>query len=97
MSDYPMRPRCEIQRAHDLLLSIALDDKLRRALFEPGALQIVTANLDALCWVLHHDHNRTLSLNLKLLEVKLAALGVELVDLGEMQYPDLTKPGVETE
>jgi hypothetical protein len=93
LSDYdfpPVRPRVEIQRAHDLLTAIALDERLRRDLFEPGRLQVVKASLDSLCWVLHHDHNRTLAITLASLEVKLNALGIQLV---EREYPDLTTGG----
>ena len=100
MNDYefpPVRPRVEIQRAHDLLTAIALDERLRRDLFEPGRLQIVKASLDALCWVLHHDHNQTLALTLEALEVKLNALDYQLVELGQGEYPNLTTREVKGE
>jgi hypothetical protein len=86
----PMRDRDEIQRAHDIMTAVALDEQVRRRVFEPGRLQVVKANLDALCWVLRHDHNRTLAVNLILLETKLKVMGIEIARLDEMQYPDLT-------
>jgi hypothetical protein len=78
----PVRPRAEIQRAHDLLTAVALDEQLRRDLLEPGQLQVITANLNALCWCLHHDHNERLAVTLASLEAKLNALDIQLVERG---------------
>jgi hypothetical protein len=87
MSEYPMRERDEIQRAHDMLTAVALDDELRQRLIEPGRLVLVKASLDTLCWVLRHDHNHTFAMNLELLEMKLKLMGIEIKRFDTMQFP----------
>ena len=62
-----MRTRAEIERAHDLLASILLDDELR-ATMDPRDVDLKIAAADVLCWVLRHNHNGTFKENLRRLE-----------------------------
>jgi hypothetical protein len=50
-----MRSELEIQRAHDLLIGIALGDAQVPLTLEMRL--ILHASADALCWALEHDHN----------------------------------------
>lgn len=71
-----MRDREEIQRAHDLLVGIILGDAPMPLSDEER--KIVSANVDVLCWVLEHDHNRTFATNLELAQEQTRAAGWEL-------------------
>jgi hypothetical protein len=68
----------EIQRAHDTLGQLVLEPFLFRSVFGNDEHQIVVANLDVLCWVLHHDHNRTFADNLEMVKERLTKLGYVL-------------------
>jgi hypothetical protein len=71
-----MKAEVEIQRAHDLITSVLLDDTLRQQLGEEGSpLEFVA---DALCWVLEHEHNPTVANNLARLEQWLLSQGFQL-------------------
>lgn len=72
------RSRDEIQRAHDLLVNLIASEELRTTLFDGEILDRMLSALDALCWVLRHDHNVTFAVNLLALEGSLRAMGVEM-------------------
>lgn len=80
----------QIQRAHDLLLHVIMDEKLRES-FHPGMGAVMVAGLDALCWVLGHDHNRHFAALLTQVEEELRKRGIDLIELPEMVYPDKTR------
>ena len=82
----PMRTRDEIQRAHDILSGVILYTDLSEHVDEE-MLRAITMRLDALCWILRHDHNDRFQELLELVEAHLAALGIEIVRYPEMQYP----------
>lgn len=59
-----MRSPNEIQRAHDILRAVVLGE-----IPSPFAKKAeVHAAIDALCWVLRHDHNQHFADNLKTIE-----------------------------
>lgn len=79
-----VRTPLEVQRAHDLLTGLLLDDRLR-ALVSKDTEHALIAAADALCWLLGHEHNRNFEQNLEAIELAMRRLGVELVDSGELQ------------
>ena len=50
----PMRPRIELQRAHDVLMAVLSAEPLRRMLPEELHKPLAMA-ADCLCWALHQD------------------------------------------
>ena len=70
----------EIQRAHDLLVSLITDDTLRAQVVNPAHHERLSIAADVLCWALHHDHNRVFAENLAAFEQRMKQLGVELID-----------------
>jgi len=77
-----VQPAKKIQRAHDLLLQLTLDQMLGEEL----APKVILA-LDVLCWVLCHDHNPSFQDKLNGLEQALKDAGFELVDGHELTRP----------
>jgi hypothetical protein len=71
-----MRNEEEIIAAHDRLAATLLGDV--PCPYTDSSIAIVTAALDALCWVLRHDHNQTFQHNLDQLEQAHRAMGFEL-------------------
>jgi hypothetical protein len=80
----PMRDVNEVQRAHDLLVSLALDEKLLQAAVTLESRPYILYALNVLCWVLKHDHNVSFALSLTKLEAALKGLGVTVLDLGSL-------------
>lgn len=79
-----MRNLRDIQRAHDLLSSVAADDipslDSDTSELEEMITQIaIHAAADVLCWVLEHDHNPAFADNLVVLEKYARDCGLELV------------------
>jgi len=74
----------EIQHAHDLLAAIMLDE-IRVEFTQPGVREAVNAALDALCWVLKHNHNKAFEQNLDILKIAVRDAGYEAMDLGRPQ------------
>ena len=85
MSD-PIRDRDEIQRGHDMLAYLVTDEEAR-SLFSTADVESLTRSLDALCWVLRHDHNRTFASVLAQVEMRMEAAGFRLIRNEEMTYP----------
>jgi hypothetical protein len=79
----PLRPLTEIVRAHDLFVSLILDDNLRAQVINLEDQKSLIAAADVLCWVLQHTHNRTFAGNLASIEARLSVLGIAIVDEGE--------------
>jgi hypothetical protein len=73
-----MKTFLEIHRAHDMLTPIVLGE-IEVEMDEKTALGL-HAGLDALCWVLGHDHNTAFGKNLEAVEKELAARGIVLTE-----------------
>jgi hypothetical protein len=80
----------EVQRAHDILVNLIVDEELREAV--TGAedsrrtLRALMNSADVLCWLLGHDHNRNFAENLEGLQEFLLARGYILIDTGELHW-----------
>mgnify|MGYP001601445713 CR=1 FL=1 len=77
-----MRVKREIQRAHDILISVILGD----VTIDEGTeddLSRLRAAADTLCWVLSHGHNTQFADNLAAIEAEIPAAGFALIDLGQ--------------
>jgi hypothetical protein len=74
----------EIQRAHDVLVSLVLDEKLLKATVAEDSRHLVVPTLNVLCWILNHEHNNRFADDLAVLERQLDALGVVVLDLGSL-------------
>lgn len=93
-----LRDREEIQRAHDILASALFDPRIRAAVARLAIEDevLVRTALDALCWVLNHEHNQSFAQNLAELEEELRAAGFafarlkEPIKLGEALFPGKT-------
>jgi hypothetical protein len=82
----------EIQRAHDILVAVILDEQLRERMFHGNAdtnlvFECLKANADVLCWALGHRHNTTFESNLKDIERAMQELGYVLHDAGRPLPP----------
>jgi hypothetical protein len=76
-----MRTEREIQRAHDLIVSLLTGTKdLRLEGANLEKLNLMIAAADALCWVLGHDHNDSFRSNLQAIERLLAQEGIRIVE-----------------
>jgi hypothetical protein len=73
-----MRSQDELQRAHDVLLAIVLEE-VPNVLLTEDDLPLHAA-ADTLCWVLQHDHNTNFADNLASLQALLAKAGYVLKD-----------------
>jgi len=89
-----IRTADEAQRAHDMLIQLLLDDDLRKRILGPESVDpeglivaSIRANADVLCWLLGHQHNTTFETNLEGVERMLRKLGIEIIDLGGLQWP----------
>ena len=82
-----IRDREEIQRAHDLLAHVVLDDGLAEGL-GPEVVERLSRCLDVLCWTLRHDHNHTFGGMIADIERAMNEAGVALVRSDEMVYPE---------
>ena len=82
-----LRTPDEVQRAHDLLIGLVLNEKLFHQIVEEDTRPLIIAALDVLCWTLNHKHNTLFASNLVLLEQMLADLGVRLRDTGKLTVP----------
>lgn len=74
-----MRAFNEIQNAHDILVGIKLGHV--HVGLDDGGMDSLTAALDALCWVLEHDHNTTFAKNLDELQQEIEVQGFRLMEL----------------
>jgi hypothetical protein len=88
-----IRARDDVQRGHDLLVHVVTDEEAR-GLFSNTDVESLTRSLDALCWVLRHDHNRTFASVLAQIEMRMEASGFRLIRSEEMIYPDGRPPRV---
>ena len=70
-----MRRQEEIQKAHDMLRAVVIGEVPNP---QPDAEPIMRANLDVLCWVLEHDHNKTFTNNVQLLDEALVGMGFQM-------------------
>ena len=78
MSDSFARTRREVQMAHDKLTAVVLGDVPVK--LDHDADIAVRANLDVLCWLLGHDHNRTFATNQAALDEEFKALGATMIE-----------------
>ena len=51
----PMRPQIELQRVHDMLMTVLGNHGLTVALVPESQLRPLMLATDCLCWALHHD------------------------------------------
>lgn len=76
----PIRTQDEIQKAHDFLSMIALGEVPnpfnKNDPFAGERMIGLTAALDVLCWILHHDHNPHFGANLKFIEEAFKNAGI---------------------
>ena len=68
-----MRSQDEVQRAHDLLREIIMQEV--PITLAPEERPAMHSALDVLCWVLGHEHSRSFALNLEPLEQHLKDQG----------------------
>jgi hypothetical protein len=84
-----VRTADEVQRAHDILVEAMINGELCAVAFKgAGALldlECVKANVDVLCWLLGHNHNRTFTNNLSTVETACEIAGYELLDKGHLE------------
>ncbi len=69
-----MRTEDAIYYAHDMLVTAVNGDVDGLVMNDTTKMRLKTA-LDALCWVLEHDHNTAFQENLDSLEATIARLG----------------------
>jgi hypothetical protein len=74
-----MRDKRQIQRAHDILTAIILDE-VYHGLGDEDRTRCRLA-CDVLCWILEHDHNQTFAGNLARIEEQLTKRGYILEDM----------------
>jgi hypothetical protein len=79
---YPQQPAAAVQRAHDILSSALFADLLMDM-----ERPLVISALDALCWVLRHDHNTHFAENMQKLLSRIADAGQVLERYDELQNP----------
>jgi hypothetical protein len=65
----------EIQRAHDILAALILQEVPLR--LDPEALQRIHGSADVLCWLLDHEHNRSFQNNLERIEAAFKEMNIE--------------------
>ena len=73
-----MRSETEIHRAHDILISIVLGEVVPSLAIDDRTMLGLRAALDALCWAMEHDHNRSFADNLQRIEENLTKAGYHL-------------------
>ena len=78
-----MRGETEIQRAHDILVSVILGDMTGVLTLSTRDAEAMHVAVDALCWVLSHGHSRKFAENLATIEEEIADLGFFLIDDGQ--------------
>lgn len=81
-----LRPAAEIQRAHDMLVSVLLDKEMSAKLSDTLS-ESLNFMAGVLCWVLGHGHNPAFGATLEVLEGWLAREGIVMVDGGKLRYP----------
>lgn len=82
----------EVQRAHDLLVGIIVDDELRALMLNHrDDLKLVSAATDVLCWLLGHAHNQEFAKNLEAFERAMLQQGYILNDTGKL-HPGEERP-----
>ena len=74
-----IRDPMEIQRAHDILVSVLA--KQVRVVIEPDTLKHFHVAASTLCWVPKHSHNEQFAKTLAELEAELLDLGYVLTDI----------------
>jgi hypothetical protein len=82
-----LRDPLQIQRAHDLLGVITVNQEMFINQIEPHTWPQITAALDVLCWLLGHQNNLTFNRNLADLEDLVTDTGLQLTDAGQIIYP----------
>lgn len=70
-----MKSQDEIQRAHDILAALILEEVPIR--IKPEQAEALSAAAGALCWVLNHDHNKSFEENLARIEQMFEELGID--------------------
>ena len=74
-----MRDLDDIQKAHDILAQLLMDEELLNYLaLRPSERLMMRAAADALCWVLGHDHNQQFGDRMTRLYRRLADAGVPI-------------------
>ena len=73
-----LKPEDTIVQAHDLLWAVVMGEVPNPF---PGHEQELRSALNALCWVLGHDHNKRFAHNLKVIDKKLQERGYHLIPI----------------
>ena len=69
----------EVAQAHDALLSILHRDG--PIMVKPEQEALIMAQVDVLCWLLEHEHNKIFQDNLDIMHKTAQALGYELIPI----------------
>ena len=83
-----MKSETEIYKAHDMLLAVIL--KEIPMVVGKNELQFLQLQASSLCWVLGHDHNRSLNLTLEQIEKFVAHAGFVVTEHARPIYADGT-------
>lgn len=74
-----IRDTSEIQRQHDRLVGILLDERIQTAIgLDSEGQQHMSALASVLCWVLRHDHNDAFEQYLMALDERCRGVGFHL-------------------
>jgi hypothetical protein len=75
-----VKTQAELQRAHDILSAVVLEEVKLDTLHETTSWTALHAGLDVLCWALGHSDNKAFGVNLAHVENALAKAGYRLVE-----------------
>lgn len=73
-----MRNFDEVQRAHDVLRAIVTSEVPWPPSIPRANLNALRSALDALCWVLEHEHNDSFAKNIERVEKEIERMGFKL-------------------
>lgn len=76
-----MRSEEDLQRAHDILAAVMLDE-VRITFNDAWTEKAMHAALDTLCWALGHDHNTAFARSMAKLEREIMRAGYSLEHRG---------------
>jgi hypothetical protein len=77
-----LRDRAELQRVHDMLIAIVLEEIPIEIADDITRCKIL-GSLDALCWMLGHDHNTSFQNLIDDIRAEMASTGIVEIDTGK--------------